>query len=131
MRRLNSGFFNHPTICRSVSTIHASAREINQYIRIFYFGCPVTKICSIPIDDAPRGSCNPASEDYDIMSLSVQISGQDVANLSTATRKNDTETSSHTCRLYEGMLIQWHYPHDRVRSAIALFAKTILECWNG
>jgi hypothetical protein len=45
------------------------AREINEYIRIFYFGCPVVQICSIPIDDAPRGLCHSASEDYDIMSL--------------------------------------------------------------
>ena len=36
----------------------------------------MTQICSIPIDDAPWGWCDPASEDYNIMSLSVKISGE-------------------------------------------------------
>jgi hypothetical protein len=31
------------------------------------------------------------------MSLSVEISGENVANLSAATGKNDTETGFHTC----------------------------------
>ena len=32
---LNSRFFDCLTICRSVSAIYASAREIDEYIRIF------------------------------------------------------------------------------------------------
>ena len=94
--RLNSGFLNCPAICRSVSAIDAFAREINEDIHIFQFGCPVAQICSIPMDDAPRGWCNRSSEDYDIMSMSVKISGEDVANLSAATGKNDTEMGFHT-----------------------------------
>jgi hypothetical protein len=99
VRRLNSGFLDCPTICRSVSAIYAPAREIDEHIRIFQFGCPLSQICSIPIDDAPRRWCNPASEDYDIMSLSLKISGKDVANMSAATGKNDAETGLHACRL--------------------------------
>jgi hypothetical protein len=33
------------------------------------------------------------------MSLSVKISEEDVANLSAATGKNNTETGFHACRL--------------------------------
>lgn len=39
------------------------------------------------------------------MSLSVKISGEDVANLSAATGKNDTEMGSHACGLFEGMIL--------------------------
>jgi hypothetical protein len=48
------------------------------------------------MDDAPRNWCRPTSEDYDIMSMSVKISEEDVANLSAATGKNDTEMGFHT-----------------------------------
>jgi hypothetical protein len=48
------------------------------------------------MDDAPRGWCDRSSEDYDIMSMSVKISGEDVANLSAATGKDDTEMGFHT-----------------------------------
>jgi hypothetical protein len=101
--RLNSGFFNCPAICRSVPAIYAFAREINEDIGIFQFGCPVTQICSIPMDDAPWGWCDPASEDYNIMSLSVKISGEHVANLSATTWKNDPKMGFHTYRLYQAM----------------------------
>ncbi len=47
------------------------------------------------IYDAPRGRCNPASEDYDIMSLSVEMSGENAANLPAATGKNDTQGCCH------------------------------------
>jgi len=62
---------------------------------MFQFGCPATQIFSIPIDDAPRGGYNPASKDDDLISLSVKMSGEDVANLPATSGKNDTEMSFH------------------------------------
>jgi hypothetical protein len=40
------------------------------------------------------------SEDDDIMSLSVKMSGENVVDLFVATGKNDTEMGSHACGLY-------------------------------
>jgi hypothetical protein len=38
------------------------------------------------------------------MSLSVKISGEDVANLSATAGENDTEMGFHTYRLYQAMV---------------------------
>jgi hypothetical protein len=38
------------------------------------------------------------------MSLRVEVSGEDVANLSVTTGKNDTETGFHTYRIYQATL---------------------------
>jgi len=38
------------------------------------------------------------------MSLSVKMSGENVADLSVATGKNDTEMGSHACGLYREMI---------------------------
>ena len=56
------------------------------------------------MDNAPRGWCEPTSEDYDIVSLSVEMSGEDVANLSAATGNHDAETCCHGRRLHERMI---------------------------
>jgi hypothetical protein len=39
------------------------------------------------------------------MSLSVKMSGENVADLSVATGKNDTEMGSHACGLYGEMIL--------------------------
>jgi len=53
-RRVGSGVHDCLTICRCISAIYASARQIDEQIGLFEFGFPVAQMLSIPIDNAPR-----------------------------------------------------------------------------
>jgi hypothetical protein len=46
------------------------------------------------------------------MSLSVKMPGENVADLSVATGKNDTETGSHICGLYGAELSIEYQPAE-------------------
>src|SRR5215469_3391749 len=94
-RRLGSGVHDCFAVYRRVSAIHAPTCKIDHHIGIFEFRSPLTQVLSIPTDNAPWRWNRLASKDNYLVSLRVEMSRQDSADLSITTRDNHTETVCH------------------------------------
>ena len=73
----------------SVAAVYAAAGEVDADIALFEIGDPWTEGEAVPWDYAPRGGLWEATEDNDIVTLGVKVTGEEMAYLSGATWDDD------------------------------------------